>query len=271
MSVLRRLAAAALAAVAIMSTVDGTPAAASAGVGYVRLAHLSPDTPSVDVYLNSVTGAIAPKVFPGVGYGVVSAYLTVPTGTYAVAMRTAGAPATAPPVLTTTVTVADGRAYTVAGVGHFADLGLRVLTDDLTLPTDGRAKVRIVQASVRAPVLDVSLAGGAEIAGDVQFATTTDYREVAPGHWTLTVQPSGGGTPTTLDCVLAAGNVYSLLVLDGAGGLRAELRTDAQRQGSTPTGGVETGAGGTVPHPSVPWLVLLMIAALAWRRRPRRA
>ena len=61
MSVLRRLAAAALAAVAIMSTVDGTPAAASAGVGYVRLAHLSPDTPSVDVYLNSVTGAIAPK------------------------------------------------------------------------------------------------------------------------------------------------------------------------------------------------------------------
>src|SRR2546423_4419653 len=169
-----------------MSIVDSAPATAAA-VGYVRLAHLSPDTPSVDVYLRSLSGAIEPKVFPGVGYGVVSAYLPVPTGTYAVAMRTAGAAASSPPVLSTVVTVAAGRAYTVAGVGRFADLGLRVLTDDLRLPTDGQAKVRVVQASVRAPVLDVAVAGGAGIASGVPFATTTDYQEVAPGHWTLRV------------------------------------------------------------------------------------
>ena len=46
------------------------PPAAAASVGYVRLAHLSPDTPPVDVYLSSVAGG-APKKFPAVGYGTV--------------------------------------------------------------------------------------------------------------------------------------------------------------------------------------------------------
>src|SRR5690349_11666487 len=153
----RRLAAlAAAAGVAAGFLVLDPASAAAAGVGYVRLAHLSPDTPNVDVYLSAVGGSAEPRVFPGVGYGVVSAYLTLPTGVYAVAMRTAGAPASSPPVLTTQVDVAAGGAYTVAGVGRHADLGLRVIDDDLTLPTGATAKVRIVQASIQAPVLDVS-------------------------------------------------------------------------------------------------------------------
>src|SRR5262249_14678683 len=149
--------------------IDAAPAAAAGQVGYVRLAHLSPDTPNVDVYLSSVGGG-APQVFPGVGYGVLSKYLTVPTGTYAVAMRAAGARATDPPVLTTTVTVLAGKAYMVAGVGRHADLGLRVIDDDLSPPPSGKAKVRVVQASLRAPALDLSIAGGTTIATGVPFA-----------------------------------------------------------------------------------------------------
>jgi hypothetical protein len=100
---------AAVAVVAIgLSVLDSTPASA-AGVGYVRLAHLSPDTPNVDVYLSSPTGAIPAKTIPGVGYGVVSDYLTVPAGTYAVAMRNAGAAASSPPVLTTEVSTDASR------------------------------------------------------------------------------------------------------------------------------------------------------------------
>jgi hypothetical protein len=222
-----------------------TPATA-AGAGYVRLAHLSPDTPKVDVYLSSPSGAIKQRVFPGVGYGVLSDYMRLPTGTYLVAMRGAGAPASEKPVLTTLVTVAAGKAYTVAGVGRYADLGLRVLDDDLTLPIGGRAKVRIVQASVRAPLIKVSVANGPTIADTVAFATTTDYYLVDRGHWRLLVSPAGGGDAAALDTSLGAGNVYSLLVLDASGGgLIAELHTDAGRTGGVPAGGVETGAGGS--------------------------
>ncbi|WP_346539208.1 DUF4397 domain-containing protein [Micromonospora sp. DPT] len=221
------------------------PARAAAGqdVGYVRLAHLSPDTPAVDVYL-SAPGAAEPRVFPAVGYGVVSDYLTLPAGRYAVAMREAGAPASQPPVLTTEVAVEAGAAYTVAGVGRHADLGLRVLADDLSAPAPGQAKVRVVQASVRAPVIDVAATDGPAIADAVRFATTTDYREIEPGRWRLRLGGDNGPT-TDAEVTLSGGRVYSLLVLDGRrGGLATELREDARGGAVTPAGGVAAGAGG---------------------------
>jgi hypothetical protein len=261
--ILRRLAALAsltLAAVGL-SMVDPTTATAAGSVGYVRLAHLSPDTPDVDVYLSTVGSSAAPKVFPGVGYGVVSTYLTVPTGTYAVAMRGAGAPASDPPVLTTNVTVAADKAYTVAGVGRHADLGLRVINDDLSPPPGGKAKVRIVQASVHAPVLTAAIAGGSTIASDIAFATTTGYYDVAPGRWTLRVGGANNGPSSMLSVHLLPGDVYSLLVLDQkSGGLTAQLRVDAGLRGTVPNGGVPTGAGGTARGPLTP--VLLGAAAL---------
>src|SRR5215467_4529488 len=56
----------------------GAAAAASTNIGYVRLAHLSPDTPDVDVYLDSASSQIKEQVFKGVGYGVMSGYLKLP-------------------------------------------------------------------------------------------------------------------------------------------------------------------------------------------------
>jgi hypothetical protein len=250
------------------------PASAAGDVGYVRLAHLSPDTPNVDVYLSAVGGG-APKVFPGVGYGTVSSYLSVPTGTYAVAMRLQGAPATDPPVLTTDVTVAAGKAYLVAGVGKHADLGLKVIEDDLSPPPAGKAKVRVVQASVRAPVLDLAIQGGPTIATGVAFATTTGYYTVDPGRWTLDVQGTNGGPAGTLSTRLRAGGVYSLLVLDAkTGGLTTQLRLDAAGPGSMPGGGVATGAGGTRPDRLRPVLlagaVLVLVAGATAALRYRR-
>ena len=275
---LRRLGGAA-AAVAVLAaiTFSASPAAA-AGDGYVRLAHLSPDTPAVDVYLKSDSDAVKAQTFPGVAYGALSQYLRLPAGTYSVAMRKSGADPSTKPVLTTQVTVESGAAYTVAGVGRYADLGLRVLTDDLKLPEPGQSKVRIIQASVRAPVLDVDVNNGPEIADGVQFATTTEYRKVKPGTWTVKVQPSGGGKSSTLPCTLGAGSVYSLLVLDAkGGGLKTELHVDAGRQGAVPLGGVATGDGGSQPGSPMPMALLVAgIAAVltggvvvAIRRRPQ--
>jgi hypothetical protein len=240
----------------------GLPAYAAGDVGYVRLAHLSPDTPDVDVYLSTVGGG-TPKVFHGVGYGTVSSYLPVPPGTYAVAMRASGAPATDPPVLTTDVTVVAGKAYLVAGVGNHANLGLKVIDDDLSPPPAGKAKVRVLQASVRAPVLDLAIQGGPTIATGVAFATTTDYYTVDPGRWTLAVKGTNGGAAGTLSTRLAAGNVYSLLVLDAkTSGLTAQLRLDAAGPGSMPNGGVATGAGGTRPDPLRPVLLVGAVVVL---------
>ncbi|MCM4083627.1 DUF4397 domain-containing protein [Paractinoplanes hotanensis] len=275
---MRRLAAAAAALTIV--TLGATPAHAAAGDGYVRLAHLSPDTPAVDVYLKADSGAVDPQTFKAVAYGDMSRYLRLPAGTYQVAMRKAGAPASEKPVITTQVSVADKGAYTVAGVGRFADLGLRVLQDDLRLPDPGKSKVRIIQASVKAPVLDVAGKNGTTIADGVEFATTTAYREVNPGKWSVEVEPTGGGRVSELPCTLGAGSVYSLVVLDDdAGGLKPELHVDAERQGTVPLGSVATGVGGTSPgSPATGVVAAALVAAVvagglvvAFRRRLRTA
>jgi hypothetical protein len=245
--------------------VGATPAVAQGDQGYVRLAHLSPDTPEVDVYLSSVSGAIDEQTFPGVGYGVVSDYQALPTGTYAVSMRLAGADPSTDPVLTTQVEVTAEEAYTVAGVGRNADLGLRVIEDDLAIPASGKAKVRVVHASVRAPVLTMSIADGPTIASDVAFASTTSYEEVDPGTWTLEIQPEGSGEATTRETTLEEGNVYTCLVLDDGDTLTWNMLLDAGRDGIIPTGGVETGAGGLQDSGTAerPTLVPLALAGLA--------
>ena len=54
-----------------------------------------------------------------------SPYEQVPTGDYTVAMRAAGATATSAPVLSASVDVAAGHAYTVAGLGRSPACGCR--------------------------------------------------------------------------------------------------------------------------------------------------
>jgi uncharacterized protein DUF4397 len=239
------------------------PAAAASGVGYVRLAHLSPDTPDVDVYLDSLSSSQKQQVFKGVGYGTVSPYLAVPVGTYAVSMRASGASATSKALLTTDVTVTQGSAHTVAGVGRHAALGLKVFTDDLSSPLNGKAKVRIIQASVQQPLLDITLTDGETVASNVAFATTTSYNTVSSGHFTLDVGAPGasGDAVTKLNVRLDPDSVYSLIILDGPNGLAPDLRTDATRAGPVPTGGVPTGLGGTAPD-RAPVVLISTLAGL---------
>jgi Domain of unknown function (DUF4397) len=258
---LRALCGAAL--VALTSAV-GLPAASAAQEALLRLAHLSPDTPAVDVYVDSVSNPSARFTLPGVSYGAVSPYRSVPPGSYTVAMRAAGASPTTPPVLSTTVQLDAGSARTVAGVGHFSDLGLTVLTDDLTPPPSGQARMRVISAAASAPTVDVSIQGGPEVARGLAFAKTSGYVDVPGRASTLTVT-AAGRSPTRIPVDLAAGSVYSVLVLDQkGGGLSVTPVLDAAGSGVMPVGGVETGTGGVAPPaPGLVARVAAIVAALA--------
>ncbi len=145
---------------AIAAPAVAATAQAPAGQSYLRLAHLSPDTPDVDVYVSSVADPARTFVVPAVGYGAVSPYRPVPPDAYVVSMRAAGSPAGSPPVISTTVDARPGAAYTVAGVGPSVGLGLSVLTDRLDIPAPGRATVRVINAAATAPSVDVGPLGG---------------------------------------------------------------------------------------------------------------
>jgi Domain of unknown function (DUF4397) len=248
--------AAAFVAAAAGLAVTASPAGAVASPSYVRLAHLSPDTPKVDVYMTSYTRPDWKFLLKGVGYGALSPYQRVQPDRYAVSMRPAGAPASSPPVLSTNVNAAAGKAYTVAGVGPYAALGLTVLNDDLTLPSPGQARTRVINGSARAQTVSVTAQDGPTITGSVAFAKTTPYSSVQAGKWTLQVTSTSQPDLETTSAVnLSAGDVYSLVVLDaGDGGLTLATHPDAVSAAVTPSGSIETGGGGTAgSHPPL-WL-----------------
>jgi hypothetical protein len=246
----------------------GMPAAAAsaassaaAGTGWIRLAHLSPNTPPVDVYLYSFGNSDAKIVLHHVAYGTVSPYEAVAAGDYSVAMRSAGAAASSQPVLSTSVTVKADHAYTVAGMGPESGLRLQVMNDQLTTPS-GKSSVRVIQASLKEQTVKFTC-GGQAIVPKATFASVSSYQAIPANTWTM--EAIGSGDTATARFDMAAGTVHTMVVLDGASGLEIVNLTDAAGAGQPPVGAVSTGFGGTAGHgpgAPLPWLTVIGAGAL---------
>ena len=252
-----------LAATALLLGIPAAAYASSAttGTGWIRLTHLSPNTPPVDVYLYSFGNSTAQIVLHHVAYGTVSPYEAVTAGDYSVAMRDAGASATSSPVLSTSVTIKADHAYTVAGMGPESGLRLQVLDDELTTPT-GKFLVRVIQASLKQQTVKVTC-GGQTIVPKSTFASVSSYQAIPAGTWTMAA--IGGGATASQRITWAAGTVHTLVVLDGANGLEMISLEDAAGAGKPPLGGVTTGFGGTAAHgpgSPLPWAALIGAGSL---------
>jgi hypothetical protein len=248
--------------------------AASPGVGWVRLAHFSPNTPAVDVYLYSFNNSSAELVLHHVAYGTVSPYETLSAGDYTVAMRAAGAAPTSAPAISASLTVVAGHSYTVAGLGPESGLRLAVLDDQITAPP-GKALVRVIQASLQQHVVSVSY-GSQTLVHNLAFGAVSSYQTVTPATETVLANGPSEASGASLD--IAAGTVHTLVILDGSKGLVIDNLVDAAGSKVMPLGGAATGFGGTAPRvPSpLPWLLLIaagvLVAAgggLSLRRLPR--
>ena len=246
----------------------GIPAAAASAsssaaqsTGWIRLAHLSPNTPPVDVYLYSFGNSNAKIVLHHVAYGEVSPYEAVTAGDYSVAMRSAGTAASSQPVLSTSVTVKSNHAYTVAGMGPESGLRLQVLNDELNTP-QGKSSVRVIQASLKEQTVKFTC-GGQAIVPKATFASVSSYQAIPANTWTM--QAIGSGTTATARFNMAAGTVHTMVVLDGTNGLEIVNLLDAAGAGQPPAGGVTTGFGGTAGHgpgSPLPWLAVIGAGAL---------
>jgi len=262
-----------------LGTVAGTAAASassmSSGMGWVRCAHLSPNTAPVDIYMYSFGDPKAMDVLRHVPYGDVGMYMKMPAGEYTAAIRKAGAPAGTVPVLSASFMVHAGRAYTVAAIGPANALRLQALNDRLTTP-HGRSLVRVIQASLKEHQVTVQ-AGSATLASNLAFGSVTPYGADKPGHWML--HAAGGSETWSGKVKLSAGSIHTLVVLDSPTGLKVTNLMDAAGSAMMPEGGVDTGLGGTAPGPApspLLWLAglatgLLLAAAAAIRLHRNRA
>ena len=247
----------------------------SSSTGWVRLAHLSPNTPAVDVYLYSFGDPSAELVLHHVAYGTVSPYEALAAGEYTVAMRAAGAAASTKPVLSASLTVAPGGAYTVAGLGPESGLRLEVLQDRLTDPP-GKAEVRFIQASLQQHEVTVTWDGKPAVT-NLAFGSVSSYQVLSPA--TATLHAAGESESVNSTITLAAGTVHTVVILDGSKALVLDNLLDAAGSDGVPAGAAATGLGGTAPGvPSpLPWLYLIaagllltMVGGLGVRLVPRQ-
>jgi Domain of unknown function (DUF4397) len=249
-------------------------ASASTGTGYLRLAHLSPNTPAVDVYLYSFGDPSAMVVLHHVAYGTVSPYEAVASGEYTVAMRATGASPSSKPVLSTTIDVVSGHAYTVAGMGPAAGLRLQVIDDSLAMTRD-QALVRVIQASMHQTRVTVT-AGSIKLGRALNFTAVTGYKAVKPG--TLSVTAVGQSERGNATFTFAADTIYTVVVLDDSGHLALTSLVDSSGSKVMPEGGAQTGFGGTAARPGaglLPWAGaaaagLLVAGAGVFQLRRRR-
>ena len=204
------LAAAAALVIAPFAVVAATSAGAQAGDAKIRVAHFSPDAPSIDVYVDGK------KKLTNVPYQAVSDYLALPAGNHTFDVRAAGSPATGAAVVTASQSLVAGKNYTVAAVGALAAISGKVFEDDVTAPAAGKAKVRLIHAATDVPEVDVAVKGGATIVSKLGLGQASPYSELAAGSYDLEIR--GTGTTNVLlakPVTLQAGGVYTIAAVGG--------------------------------------------------------
>src|ERR671911_1517149 len=227
----------------LMALTLTVPAFAQSGGGQaqVRVAHLSPDAPNVDVSVNGEPVA----ALQNVPFGTISPYLPLPAGSQRVTVYPAGD--SSQPVIDTPVDLAPGGAYTIGAVGLVSDGSLRpqVYQDDLTPPAQGNSKLRVVHASPDAGPVDVLPAGGAPLVSGLQFPNASPYAQVPAGTYTLNVNAAGTNTTaiSVPNATVASGGVYSAFAVGtaSAGSLNVIVVQDNAGAEALPsTGGIST-------------------------------
>lgn len=181
-------------------------------VSKVRVAHLSPDAPAVDVW---VDGA---KVLTNVPFKAVSVYLDVPSGMRNVKVTPAGT--TTPVVINADLNLTANTAYTVAATGLLGQNNLVpvVLVDNLTT-VKGFAQLRFMHASPDAPGVDVAVVSGATLFNNVTFRESSGYISVGAGTYSLSVKIAGSGAEALQvnGQALSAGVNYTIFAVGLAG------------------------------------------------------
>lgn len=186
----------------------------------LRVAHLSPTVPAVDVFLKAPgeANAAGNRALSNVTFPQDSGYLAVAAGTYDASVALAGS---LNGVLNLNgAALARGTSTSVFAIGLLNGSGAQALrlaafADDRA-PVAGQAKVRVIHLSPDAPAVDiVTLAGGA-ISGrpvtNLAFpnATATPLT-LPPGTYAIGVTATGGtSVVASQNFTLAAGDVVTI-------------------------------------------------------------
>jgi hypothetical protein len=174
--------------------VDAGPDAAL-DTAAIRVIHLSPDAPAVDVFANGAT----PAVVTDLEFPEGTEYLSVPAGTYDFDVAPEGGePADA------VLSVADleleaGNNYTAVAYDVLASIQALALEDDMSPVAAGNIRLRVIHVAVGVGEVDiwnVTDPGDPQpLYTDVDFGDVTDYAELPAEAYTVGIDVDGDADP----------------------------------------------------------------------------
>lgn len=171
-------------------------------------------------------------------YGQNSGYLNAAAGAREVKINVVPSDQNA---VTQSVTIQRDQAQSIFAYAPDATgVALLAVSDDLALPTAGKAKIRLVHLAQGAPspvnLAQASVAGGAlAFISNVSFPTASPFTEIDPGDYNFVVSNStgatvlqvGNGNGGTGTRTYAAGKIYTVLVRGISGNFNQDLQPRA--------------------------------------------
>jgi len=216
----RRLVAAGAVALLAAALAPGAFAAAK-----LRVLHAAPDIPAVTVYVNGQEAVGRLGTLRRTGY------LSVPAGTYRLAVSLAGRPASEA-ALRATVRLRDGKRYTALARGLLArGTAELALQRDIRAARPRMAALRVWHLSPDAPNVDVFV-NGRRVLANVPYEAASGYVMVPGGRYAVRVNAAGTTTSVFAGrLTLRAGRAYTAAALGAVEAegrpFRVKLFTDA--------------------------------------------
>jgi len=152
----------------------------------IRVVNAIPSKPAVDAF------AGGSKTFLNVPYKSVTPYVEVPDDRQKLTLKPAGQ---ADLLAENSESFSEGKHYTVLALPaspRDEKSELRVVADDLTPLTNGKARVRVINASPDAGEIDVyTMNNDKKLFGGVNFKSEAGYTEINPTTTVVEVRPQG--------------------------------------------------------------------------------
>ncbi|HEX7879996.1 MAG TPA: DUF4397 domain-containing protein [Candidatus Eisenbacteria bacterium] len=192
----------------------------NAGEADIRVMHLSPDAPAVDVYLDGATAPAVSDLLFNQGTG----FLAVPAGQHDLAVAPANTSAASAVLSVSDVELATDAQYTAVAYAPLASIDAMLLVDNLSAPASGQIRVRAIHTASGVGQVDIwnvpSSGAPTPLYTNVNFGDAGGYLVIPAGSYRLGFDVNNDAVPdlTFTTPSLAAGTVANIFaVSDGSG------------------------------------------------------
>lgn len=237
---------------ALFCVQPGTALAATTHPAFVRIIHASPDIGIVDAFVDGQ------KILSNFEFGTVTDYVPLPAGSHKLQIALIGKGASAS-LVTQTMVVDEGSAYTVAALGTNASGFSFSVFKDNNLVVGNGAKVRVYHLSPFAGTVSIE-AGSDTIVQGLSYPRASNYVDVPAGSYTFNLTGAAQYTPAPLSTDVKPWTVTSIFAVGPVKG-NTQIRFVSTEIAGTP-GMPQTGSDPTpIPtHPS--WSPALFVGGI---------